>query len=393
MHENFHPEILVPPRDAVKPAFECANVPLFLGCDDRFFMHAVTVVASVLEHATPENNYDVIIAQTGVPKAKLARAAAWAERFPNARLRFVDMTGMIERYGVKDLNTTAAWSTAVYFPILAPETFREYDRILYLDSDLLVFADVADLYRTDLAGKSMAVCHDFPWELNQARDPEQMRWWREDFGMDIGDVIFNSGVMVMDLARMRRLEAVKKVLEMARRMKAPKRADQDVLNAAFRNDVVFLSSEWNYHNWMTDPSEKSFFFDYMDEPALAEIRAKRDRVKILHLTEKKPWSLGYEGQNDDLYWRYAAKTPFHREIMDELGRECTTARYLVLTMQGWNFGLRAALAKDDKKKKYTKKHRTVEYRKRNILAYRRRRGELKGQTPPDAPTQERSRKE
>ncbi|MDR1745169.1 MAG: hypothetical protein LBS30_05395 [Planctomycetota bacterium] len=113
-------KVILPP-EPVSPAFERNNIPVFLGCDDRFFPHAVTTIASLMAHADPDNNYDIFIVQDGIAPGRLAMAAAWMRQFPNASLRFVDIRPLAEAEGKEAFATHHNLSYAAYFRIFAPE--------------------------------------------------------------------------------------------------------------------------------------------------------------------------------------------------------------------------------------------------------------------------------
>ena len=50
---------------------------------------------------------------------------------------------------------------AMFYRIFAPDIFPEYDKILYLDIDLTIFEDIANLYNIDINNYELAVSKDF----------------------------------------------------------------------------------------------------------------------------------------------------------------------------------------------------------------------------------------
>jgi lipopolysaccharide biosynthesis glycosyltransferase len=114
----------------------------------------------------------------------------------------------------------------------------DIDRVIYLDTDLLIAADIRPLWETDLAGNVGAA----------APDPG-IRLLRDDypFDDDCGDErYFNSGVMLIDLRRWRELKVQEQLLRMI--TEAPTKFkwwDQTAMNALFRRQVLFVDSRWN----------------------------------------------------------------------------------------------------------------------------------------------------
>ena len=371
-------KVFVPPRDVVEPAFADNNIPVFFGCDDAFLPHAVTAAASMLEHASPENNYDIFIVQWGASREKMARAAEWIRRYPNASLRFIDIAGAVDLVGREDFQVTRAYGLAIYFRFFAPSLFPRYDRIVYLDSDMVLFGDVAELYHCDLGPNLLAACHDCVMEEQSLRNPSLGAYWREQLGKEPGEGYFNSGCLVMDLAGLRREDVEAGLFEKMRRIRGTQLPDQDVLNAVLNGKVRYVGGEWNYPDWMADPVEEGSGFGLVSAEMREAIRRNREKVKILHYCEKKPWTADYTGKNDAYYWLFAALTPFYGETVARLNAGCArnrlAGRYLLLTLQEGNFLLRSLFASAEEKGKYASRRRNVAQRRRALVGQMRRMG-------------------
>ncbi len=367
-------------RDDILPAFEERNIPVFLGCDDAFFPHAMAVVASVMESASPDNRYDLFIVQEGVSERKLRAASEWMARFSNASLRFVDVGNMVDAIGRDAFQTTRHLSIAMFFRIFAPTIFANYEKIAYLDSDIVVLDDIAGFYNQDLEGNLLGACHDFTTERQSRVNPDVARFWERELGKSPGEAYFFSGGVVMDLGQMRSagIEAV--LFEKMRSLKGSNLPDQDLMNAVLKGRVKYIDCAWNLLDWMTDPEEESLNFGRVDSEALARIREARSGYKVLHFSEKKPWSAGYLGKNEEVYWRYAAMTPFYEETLAAFRAECrpwkTVPQYLTSLWQMANFRVRSRFASGGARAKYEGRLRNLAFRKRRLLDLMRRFGPL-----------------
>lgn len=344
------------PHAVIEPAFADNNIPVFFGCDDKFLPHALTAIASLMTHANPRNNYDLFIVQAGIPRGRMDAATEWIRRYPNARLRFVDIDPMVEEFGRRYFITTREYSIAVFFRIFAPRIFERYDKVIYLDSDLVLFVDVSELFGIDLEGNEVGACHDYVSEHQCKVNPSVREFWRRELDMEPGGSYFCSSELVMDLKQMRENGSMAAMLEKIRHIRGSKLPDQDVMNATMKNRVKFIGDEWNCMDWMYDREEEASGFRLLDAKGLAMVRAARDNAKVLHFAEKKPWTLDYIGKNGDLYWKYAAETPFYGDLLADLLHECRPwslfAHGMVITGQEWNFRMRSLFCSDFKKKQY-----------------------------------------
>ena len=76
--------------------------------------------------------------------------------------------------------------------------YPEYDKAIYIDSDIVVPGDISELYDTDMHGNLIGVCKDS--SVNDA--PELQRYMTESLGLKLGDY-FNSGMLLMNMKALR----------------------------------------------------------------------------------------------------------------------------------------------------------------------------------------------
>ena len=100
-------------------------------------------------------------------------------------------------------------TAATLLRLQLPSVLQGVDKIIYLDSDLIVLKDIATLYDTDLSDFPLAACLDFWLTSAPASAPpgwavgEWLKFLSEVVGLADHKAYFNAGVMVMDLARFR----------------------------------------------------------------------------------------------------------------------------------------------------------------------------------------------
>jgi lipopolysaccharide biosynthesis glycosyltransferase len=116
-------------------------------------------------------------------------------------------------------------------------SFINADRVLYLDTDLLVATNVRILWETDLQGCVLAAAKDR--EIKRVKD---------DYPFEGGGEAeyFNSGVMLISLILWKRMNAQEKLLEML--TASPERFrwwDQTAMNVLFQGKVRYVDGSWN----------------------------------------------------------------------------------------------------------------------------------------------------
>jgi lipopolysaccharide biosynthesis glycosyltransferase len=189
--------------------------------------------------------------------------------------------------------------------LLLPELLRDIDKIIYLDIDLVVLGDLADLWAVDLAGRRLAsksssspgaryvlqmVNHAIAGLPAQQAFDVRRRLFAEG---PLCCRAFNAGVLVLNLARMREESFALRHIPM---IESWAMNDQDVLNIYARDQRIELDPRWN-----AIPRQDL-----------------TDGAWIVHFAGPvKPWSKLYISRARDFH-AYAAR---YRERVASLGRE------------------------------------------------------------------------
>lgn len=197
--------------------------------------------------------------------------------------------------GLSDAPTTARYPQEIYYRIFAAKYLPEcIDKILYLDPDIIVNGSIKELYDTNIDEYYFAAASHtgaFVRKVNEIR-----------LDMDIDAPYINSGVMLMNLKRLRKEQNYSEVFDFIEKRKMllilP---DQDIISSLYGSKILALDS-FKYN--MTErlykqhaPFEKGFDTQWV-----------RDNSVIIHYCGKnKPWKSNYIGQLDIFYNETLAK--------------------------------------------------------------------------------------
>jgi lipopolysaccharide biosynthesis glycosyltransferase len=197
---------------------------------------------------------------------------------------------------VKGLTGKATW-----YRIFLDELVVDADRLLYLDLDLLVLDSLLPLWRMPLEAHVLAAVTNVPLP-NQRSYTE-----RPELG---GDPYFNAGVLVLDMARIRR-EQIGERLRSFSVQNGPRLVwrDQDALNEVLHDRRLALHPRWNC---MNSVMHFEWAAEYFEEQQLDEARR---RPAVRHFEGpgwNKPWHLLCDPEVQLQYREHRSHTPWPR---------------------------------------------------------------------------------
>lgn len=212
----------------------------------------------------------------------------------------VDMTRFPSR-----LPHTAQWSMEAYYRLLLPELLPDdVERILYLDSDLIVLNSLDDFYYMPLDNHDLVACVDACGK----RTPKSYgQKHREMFGDSEagGYRYFCSGVILFHIARMRKKYSFDTYLHAFEAwdygMESP---DQDILNWIHGKYAGYV-----------DPYRYNLFARVAHNDGMMPDDVKKASA-ILHFAGDKPWeSTNVHFDIERLWWDCAEKTPGYDSLL------------------------------------------------------------------------------
>ena len=191
-------------------------------------------------------------------------------------------------------------SVAMWYRIFLPELLGDVDRILYLDCDAVAVDSVEELWRTPLDGSHVAAVTNVFMRHESGR--------AEALGLE--RPYFNSGVLLFNLAEMRRDGCTEALRERAMALSDPHGyPDQDALNLVLGGRRVALHPRWNCMNSVMEfPWSEEVF----GEKAVAEARAEPGIRHFEGPGDNKPWHLLCDRPLREAYFEHRRATPWPR---------------------------------------------------------------------------------
>ncbi len=271
---------------------EKQTIPVFYAIDDNYIPFLHVSLLSLKDNRDENKNYIIHILHSGIKKEHETQINELA--CDGFRVEFVDVADKIDALS-SELNLRDYYTFTTYYRIFIAGMFPEYDKAVYLDSDTIVRADVADLFDTQLGDNLIA---GIPDGAVSVIPPFQV-YTDKVLGIK-ADKYFNAGIIVMNLKLFREENFYDAFNDLLGKYKFRVAQDQDYLNVLCRNRVVYLPEVWNVM------------------PVRSVSTEKVANPKIIHYNlTSKPWH--YKGlMYEEYFWEYADKSCFAGVIRKEL---------------------------------------------------------------------------
>lgn len=300
------------------PAFKQNNVPVVFTVDAKYVAYFSVALQSVVDYASTAYNYDIIVLDTDIQDVDKQLLLSQIDGLRNVSLRFYNVSCLLNEYGVDSWwRRQSKMSVSVYSRLFVPEVFRHYDKVVYLDSDILARTNIASLYATDLGDNCLAAVLDYgdahiaKGEVKNTVPPITITEYFRDT-LHIRDVskYFNSGVVVFNVKKMRADNMLEKFIRTAE-INNNVAHDQNILNAACQDAVLLLDDTWNVQWHVT-------YWPHFTSRSERDVKEIIRAAKILHYNSKKPHRIPEHPLSP--HWLVCArKSPYYERLIIEGG--------------------------------------------------------------------------
>ncbi len=174
-------------------------------------------------------------------------------------------------------------SSLSYLKLLFPQMVAA-DRLLYLDTDVLIRSDISALWQIDLHGQAFGAVQDFG--CMTVSDPLYGLPNVAELGVDPTQPCCNCGVLLIDVAVWNQRSLTKHIYDYASTRKQMLYVEQEAVNAIASRDWFALEPVWN-SLWQSLGQLRT---EGVDSATLLRFQAEPN---IVHFTGKnKPWLPG-----------------------------------------------------------------------------------------------------
>ncbi len=292
--------------EELKPAFDNNNIPVAFASDNNYVKYLSVAIVSLTDNMSKDYNYDIVILEDNIKDKNKRLLLKQIKDFKNVSLRFID----INRYFDKNKDVEfylvdgAKYLTrSMYNRFFIPDIFKNYDKVIYLDCDILINSDLVDLYKINLGDNmigGVTINENYlasnPNLTNEVKNDTKKFFNIENYSSSF---YINSGVILYDIVNCNNYNFVEKCLEFIKLNKDAFSPDQDAINVVCYKKIYYLDYRYNFLAYL-----------YTDLPETRKYIL--DDAKIIHFAVHHPLNKALYSHSIGKWIETSFKSPFFK---------------------------------------------------------------------------------
>ena len=283
-----------------------ANIPhIVYATDDNFAEILGVSLVSLYENSKDVDDIIVYVLDSGISDENIKKLKSLPKKYSRSDLSFIKATDISKELSMNvnlDRGSLSQYARLFVSSVLP----AKLDRVLYLDCDIIINKSISELWNLDIKGKTIAALKD-----------AFSKQYRKNIDLEPDDIMFNSGVMLIDLDKWRRENIESKLLEFIRKKNGKiQQGDQGALNAILSKETFCLEPRFNSVTIFYDFSyeEMMIYRKPVDFYPREEIELAVREPSIIHYTtsflSKRPWYEGCQHRYVAEWFKYKDMSPW-----------------------------------------------------------------------------------
>ncbi|WP_109078719.1 DUF4422 domain-containing protein [Aggregatibacter kilianii] len=247
-------------------------INIVFSIDDNYARYCAVAIKSILDFVNKDQKIHFYIVHD--PNKLSEKSKAFLSSFEDFSIRFTFIKVNNADFNFYPLNREHI-SVATYYRLALPKLLPDtVNKIIYLDSDIIVLDNIAKLWNESMDSSPIAGVLDEGGVLQIRR-----------LGLPLSHNYINAGITLMDINKLRSINLdhlFSRILY--ENYDLITLQDQDIINIAFSNNIKKLPLRWNVQSRMYKQNELEYAYSQkeLEEAALCPA--------IVHFSDRnKPW--------------------------------------------------------------------------------------------------------
>ena len=294
-------------------------IPLVFSINDDYVKYILTALTSIIDNIDKDSKLCIYILYKNLSAENKDIISRLEGLY--IEINYINLNNVIDMDLQKFLDIRQDYnyiSIETFYRFFIPDLFPNYDKIIYLDADIIVLSDISKLYNLDINDYFLGAVLDI--NIYFVRQKKFLTSKGINFDKYFEEVLekkskdyFNAGVLLLNLKKIRQNNMVKKLWEYAQKKSPLEFQDQDILNSIFEDKFKYIDLSFNLLK-----DAKSCEKQLKDKNLKKQIKKSCKNPVIVHYVgANKPWIYNkyytYDYSFIDEWWKYYRKTYFYKK--------------------------------------------------------------------------------
>ena len=288
------------------------KIAVAYGLDNKYTYPTLVSMISVLENSSRYTFYTfyLLVEKNIFKQENKDKLMNLEDKYERCKINILELTNENLKYA-----RTNRYPMAAYYRLLLPDLITDFNRVIYLDGDTLVFNDLTEMFNLEMNNNIMLGFVDNSFQK------------AEEFGIKTYKYV-TSGVLLINLKKLRKYNYTAKFFDFIEDNKDKlTQEDQTVINIVLHGKIDLLPPKygmWNFvkredlikHNCYGNINSNIKAYDEKEVFKAWKLPA------IIHYVRAKPWKRKNSFTHREFHekwWDYAKKSDEFNEILKYYG--------------------------------------------------------------------------
>jgi len=290
------------------------TVHICMICDDNYVIPTSVAMTSFIHYKGPDEvfHFHIVAAALSAETQAVFKSFVRQDVFVDILAQDPAVFAGAHKF---DPKAVCVASISALFKFMLADLFPGLDKVLYIDGDIVARHSLAEIYKIELCNEYAAVVAD-----------SGQIYYKHDYVKRVNRY-FNSGVMLLNLKKMRQNDMSRVLLDCKRKQTDSSLMDQNVFNVVFDGHVKYLPIRYNFQGVSLVRAEGKWSLAQINDLFGTRYVSERDLfadAAVIHYSSKdKPWKtpdgvLTYEWLRD------YARTPIDHPLLPQTATDSVT---------------------------------------------------------------------
>lgn len=304
-------------RSAGNVTQKSIEIPVMHCFDDNYVIPAAVSFSSMLSHADPQYTYRLYVLHSDITVYHQKKLTGLVEQYPNASLTFINMNNRLNDVWSLCGTDHGHLRKEVFYKLLAPSLFPQYQKLIITDVDVLFAGDIAPSYFVldEYPEAYYAGVRQINPKGTFLRDYYNNTYKKQMDSEEFAQLKICGGYLAANLEQLRRDGMEEAMLDCLRKNAGTLwQLEQDVINYCCRDkQIVYLPLNYVVCSYMYDLCQEPSVCASDPHYTYREIRdAMEHPVQLHYATGSKPWT-DPESTRAELWYQQLKRTSFQEE--------------------------------------------------------------------------------